>query len=58
MRKNSQLEKTKNSQLAKKQNFQAGGEKMYLEVRDLKKNYGENGSYVQVLKGNNTEVEK
>ena len=31
---------------------------MYLEVRDLKKNYGENGSYVQVLKGINTEVEK
>ena len=31
---------------------------MYLEVRDLKKSYGENGSYVQVLKGINTEVEK
>ena len=27
---------------------------MYLEVRDLKKNYGENGSYVQVLKEINT----
>lgn len=23
---------------------------MYLEVRDLKKSYGENGSYVQVLR--------
>ena len=31
---------------------------MYLEVRNLKKSYGENGSYVQVLKGINTEVEK
>lgn len=26
-------------------------ENMYLEVKDLKKSYGENGSYIQVLKG-------
>ncbi len=25
---------------------------MYLEVKDLKKSYGEGGGYVQVLKGN------
>ena len=24
---------------------------MYLEVKDMKKSYGENGSYTQVLKG-------
>ena len=49
MRKNSQLEKNK---------FSGRRRKMYLEVRNLKKSYGENGSYVQVLKGINTEVEK
>lgn len=31
---------------------------MYLEVKDLKKSYGENGSYVEVLKGITTGVEK
>lgn len=31
---------------------------MYLQIRDLKKSYGEGGSYVQVLKGINTEVEE
>lgn len=30
---------------------------MYLEVKDLKKGYGENGSYMQVLKGITTGVE-
>ena len=31
---------------------------MYLEIRNVKKSYGEGGSYVQVLKGVNTYVEK
>lgn len=31
---------------------------MYLEVKNLKKSYGENGSYMQVLKGISTGVEK
>ena len=31
---------------------------MYLEIRNVKKSYGEGGSYVQVLKGVNTGVEK
>ena len=31
---------------------------MYLEIADVKKSYGEGGSYVQVLKGVNTGVEK
>lgn len=31
---------------------------MYLEVKDLKKSYGEGGSYVQVLKGITTGIEK
>lgn len=31
---------------------------MYLEVRDLKKNYGEGGSYVEVLKGVDLSVEE
>lgn len=31
---------------------------MYLEIKDVKKSYGEGGSYVQVLKGVNTCVEK
>lgn len=31
---------------------------MYLEVKDLKKSYGEGGSYIQVLKGINTGVEQ
>lgn len=30
---------------------------MYLEIRDLKKSYGESGSYTQVLKGITTGVE-
>lgn len=29
---------------------------MYLLVKDLKKSYGEGGSYIQVLKGVNTGV--
>ncbi|MBO6008551.1 MAG: ABC transporter ATP-binding protein [Lachnospiraceae bacterium] len=31
---------------------------MYLEIKDVKKSYGSGGSYVQVLKGVNTGVEK
>ncbi|MBR5421516.1 MAG: ABC transporter ATP-binding protein [Lachnospiraceae bacterium] len=31
---------------------------MYLEIRDVKKSYGQDGSYVQVLKGVNSSVEK
>lgn len=31
---------------------------MYLEVKDMKKSYGENGSYVEVLKGISTGVEQ
>ena len=31
---------------------------MYLQVKDLKKSYGEGGSYIQVLKGVNTGVEQ
>ena len=31
---------------------------MYLEIKDVKKSYGQGGSYVQVLKGVNTGVEK
>lgn len=31
---------------------------MYLEVRDIKKSYGENGSYIQVLKGISTSLEE
>lgn len=31
---------------------------MYLEVRDIKKSYGQDGSYVQVLKGITTELEE
>lgn len=31
---------------------------MYLEIEDVKKSYGQDGSYVQVLKGVNTGVEK
>ncbi len=31
---------------------------MYLTVRDLKKSYGENGSYMEVLKGITTGVEQ
>ena len=31
---------------------------MYLEIKNVKKSYGEGGSYVQVLKGVNTCVEK
>ncbi|MBO4391129.1 MAG: ABC transporter ATP-binding protein [Lachnospiraceae bacterium] len=31
---------------------------MYLEIKDVKKSYGQNGSYVQVLKGVSTGVEK
>ena len=30
---------------------------MYLEIKDVKKSYGQNGSYVQVLKGVSTGVE-
>lgn len=31
---------------------------MYLQTKDVKKSYGEGGSYVQVLKGISTGVEK
>ncbi len=31
---------------------------MYLEIKDVKKSYGHDGSYVQVLKGINTGLEK
>jgi len=31
---------------------------VYLEIKDVKKSYGQDGSYVQVLKGVNTGVEK
>lgn len=31
---------------------------MYLEIKDLKKSYGEGGSYIQVLKGVSTGVEQ
>ena len=31
---------------------------MYLEVKKVKKSYGQDGSYIQVLKGVNTSVEK
>ena len=31
---------------------------MYLEVKDIKKSYGEGGSYIQVLKGISLSVEK
>lgn len=31
---------------------------MYLEVKEMKKSYGENGSYIQVLKGITTGVEE
>lgn len=31
---------------------------MYLQVKDLKKSYGEGGSYIQVLKGVNTGIEQ
>ena len=31
---------------------------MYLEVKNLKKSYGEGGGYVQVLKGINAGVEQ
>lgn len=31
---------------------------MYLQIRNLKKSYGESGSYIQVLKGISTDVEK
>lgn len=35
-----------------------GGVFMYLQVKDLKKSYGEGGSYIQVLKGITTGVEQ
>jgi len=31
---------------------------MYLEIKDVKKSYGQDGSYMQVLKGVNTGIEK
>ena len=37
---------------------QEGRIKMYLEVKNVKKSYGQDGSYIQVLKGVNTGVEK
>lgn len=35
-----------------------GGTSMYLQVKDLKKSYGEGGSYIQVLKGITTGVKQ
>ena len=35
-----------------------GGRYMYLEIQNVKKSYGQGGSYIQVLKGVNTGVEK
>lgn len=35
-----------------------GRKRMYLEVKDIKKSYGENDSYVQVLRGITTKVKK
>ncbi len=40
------------------QNIMTGEKNMYLEIRDVKKSYGQDGSFVQVLKGVNTGVEK
>lgn len=31
---------------------------MYLEIKDVKKSYGENGSYIEVLKGVSSSIEK
>ncbi len=31
---------------------------MYLEIKDIKKSYGQGGSYIQVLKGMSTQLEK
>ena len=31
---------------------------MYLEIKNVKKSYGEGGSFVQVLKGVNTGVDR
>ena len=31
---------------------------MYLNIKDLKKSYGEGGSYIQVLKGVSADIEK
>lgn len=31
---------------------------MYLEIRDVKKSYGSDASYIQVLKGISTSLEK
>ena len=31
---------------------------MYIETRDLKKSYGEGGSFVQVLKGVSIKIDK
>lgn len=31
---------------------------MYLEIRDVKKSYGSDASYIQVLKGITTSLEK
>ena len=38
--------------------IEGSNEKMYLEVKEMKKSYGEGGSYIQVLKGITTGVEK
>ena len=34
------------------------GKSMYLEIKNIKKSYGESASYVEVLKGISTGVEK
>ena len=35
-----------------------GGSSVYLEVRDIRKSYGEGGGYIEVLKGISTSVEE
>lgn len=34
------------------------GRTMYLEIKDIRKSYGENGSYIEVLKGITTSIDK
>ena len=45
-------------QRKKIQKKKRGGRKMYLEVKNMKKSYGKDGSYIQVLKGISTGVEQ
>lgn len=39
-------------------NFKLGGIKMFIEINDIKKHYGEAESYTEVLKGINLEIER